>query len=276
MDSSENLEDKYYIKEVDIDKKSIYCYHDLMGELLIPTHKHDKAQMLYSEGGIVYVTTETKTYFLPARHFIWIPGGIAHSINTSSENVMMRNLYFSIDADEDPFYGKEGIYPVNDLLLQIMLFTNRWNGNLEKGSRNFIIASAIKAILPEICLTNLPLSLPFPKDIRLHKIIVYLDKNLGETILFSDLANRFGFSERSLYRLFQKDLGMSFIQYFTIRRILKAIELLLEKKLTVNEVAQAVGYNSVPTFSNTFFKVLGQRPSDYLNGIKILKRGSHL
>ncbi len=37
--------------------------------------------------------------------------------------------------------------------------------------------------------------------------------------------------------------------------------------------AQEVGYNSVPTFSNTFFKILGQRPSDYLNGEEILERG---
>jgi AraC-like DNA-binding protein len=272
MGSSETLEEKYYIKEVDTDKKSIYCHHDLMGELMIPTHRHEKAQMLYSEGGIVHVTTETKTYFLPARHFIWIPGGVKHSIHPNSEDVMMRNLYFPTDSNEDPFYKMEGIYPINDLLLQMMLFTNRWNGNLKKGTRNFTIANAIKAILPEICRTNLPLSLPLPKDNRLNKIISYLDKNLGDTILFSDLANRFGFSERSLYRLFQKDLGMSFIQYFTIRRILKAIELLLEKKLSVNEVAQAVGYNSVPTFSNTFFKVLGQRPSDYLKGIEILKK----
>jgi AraC-like DNA-binding protein len=66
---------------------------------------------------------------------------------------------------------------------------------------------------------------------------------------------------------------MSFIQYFTIRRILKAIELLLEKKLSISEVARTVGYNSVPTFSNTFFKILGQRPSDYLNGVEILKKG---
>lgn len=272
MGSSETLEEKYYIKEVDTDKKSIYCHHDLMGELMIPTHRHEKAQMLYSEGGIVHVTTETKTYFLPARHFIWIPDGVKHSIHPNSEDVMMRNLYFPKDSNEDSFYKTEGIYPINDLLLQMMLFTNRWNGNLKKGTRNFSIANAIKAILPEICRTNLPLSLPLPKDNRLNKIISYLDKNLGDTILFSDLANRFGFSERSLYRLFQKDLGMSFIQYFTIRRILKAIELLLEKKLSVNEVALAVGYNSVPTFSNTFFKILGQRPSDYLKGIEILKK----
>ncbi len=273
----ENLKvEKYYTKDVDTDKNSIYCHHDLMGELLIPTHKHEKAQLLYTEGGLVYVTTETKTYFLPARHFMWIPDTIKHSIHPSSENVMMRNLYFPIDKNEHSFYNNEGIYPVNDLLLQMMLFTNRWNGNLKKGSRNYFIARAIKAILPEICETNLPLALPTAKDKRLLKVIAYLDDHLDETIFFSTLAEKFGFSERSLYRLFQKDMGMSFIQFFTIRRMLKAIELLLEKRLPVSEVAVAVGYNSIPTFSNTFYKLLGQRPSDYLNGVEILKKNQQV
>lgn len=263
MKNPQTFEEKYYIKEVDADEKSIYCHHDLMGEHLIPTHYHLKAQFLYTEGGIIHVTTETHTYFLPARHFMWIPAGTAHSIHTSSESAIMRNLYFPVASSDHEFYMKEGIYPADDLLMQLMLFTNRWNGHLKKGSRHYTIANAIKAILPETCTTQLHLSLPFAKDARLENILSYLDQNLGETILFSDLAHRFGFSERSLYRLFEKDLGMSFIQYFTIRRVLKAMELLLEKKLSVNEIAQAVGYNSTPTFSNTFFKVLGMRPTEY-------------
>lgn len=268
------LNTKYYIKDVDTNQESIYCHHDLMGELLVPTHKHHKGQMLYTEGGIVHVTTETKTYFLPARHFIWIPSGVLHSIHPNSENVMMRNLYFPVKKKESDFYASEGIYPINDLLLQMMLFTNRWNGNLKKGTRNYDIALAIKSILPEICDKKLPLALPFPKDTRLIKIVAYLENKLDETILFADLAKKFGFSERSLYRLFIKELNMSFIQYFTIRRIIKSIELLLENKLTVNEVANAVGYNSVPTFSNTFYKILNQRPSEYLNNHTVLKKSN--
>lgn len=272
MEITQTIEEKYYIKEVDADEKSIYCHHDLMGEHLIPTHQHLKAQLLYTEGGIIHVTTETCTYFLPARHIMWIPAGVSHSIHTSSEEAIMRNLYFPTALNEHEFYASEGIYPANDLLLQMMLFTNRWNGHLKKGSRNYTIANAIKALLPEICTAQLHLSLPFATDERLEAILAYLDNNLGETILFSELAQRFGFSERSLYRLFEKDLDMSFIQYFTIRRILRAIELLLEKKLSVNEIAQAVGYNSAPTFSNTFFKILGQRPTEYSNGVQILKK----
>jgi AraC-like DNA-binding protein len=247
-----------------------------MGEHAIPTHKHQKAQLLYAEGDVVFVTTETKTYFLPARHFIWIPGGVEHSIQPKSENVLMRNLYFPVEKEEDAFYKIEGIYPVNDLLLQMMLFTNRWSGDLKKRSPNYVIAKAIKAILPEICGNNLPLELPVAKDARLTKILGFIENNLKDTILFADLAKKFGYSERSLYRLFQKDLGMSFIQYYTIRRILKSIELLLEKKLSVKEVAEEIGYSSVSTFSNTFFKILGQRPTDYLKGENVLKKTTFL
>jgi AraC-like DNA-binding protein len=57
---------------------------------------------------------------------------------------------------------------------------------------------------------------------------------------------------------------MSFIQYYTILRMLTALKLLLDEKLSVNEVALKVGYSSLPTFSNTFNKVIGVRPSDYV------------
>jgi hypothetical protein len=37
-------------------------------------------------------------------------------------------------------------------------------GDLKEGSLNFVIAKALKTILPQIWLTNLPLELPQPKD----------------------------------------------------------------------------------------------------------------
>lgn len=270
--SIENIEEKYYISKVDRLLDSIYIHHDLMGELLIPTHRHKKAQFLYTEGGVVYVKTDTKEYFLPARHFIWIPAGVSHSIHPNSENVIMRNLYFPQESNDVAFYQQEGVFPVTDLLLELLLFTNRWNGDLEKNSNDYIIAKALKAILPQVCHHNLPFSLPFPKDVRLIKIMEYIDSNLHENIHFDALAQQFGFSPRSLYRLFQKDLGMSFMQYFTIKRMLKALELILERRLPINEVSLAVGYSSVPTFSNTFYKFMGQRPSEYSRGIEILKK----
>lgn len=266
-----NSNKEYYLTEVDKIPNSVYCMHDLMGEKDIPFHKHLKGQFLYTEGGIVHVITDRQTFFLPARHYMWIPSGVLHSIHPGSAKVIMRNLYFPNDYNESPFYSKTGIYPINDLLLQMIVFTNRWSGDIvanQKNSWHFV--QALKSILPEVSIYELPLALPYAHDKRLAAVVKFMEDNLNESIAIADIGKKFGMSTRTLSRLFQNDVGMSFVQYLTIQRLMRAIALLLENKVSVKEVASLVGYNSVPTFSNTFSKILGIRPSDYVKRTQIL------
>lgn len=257
--------DRYYLTEVDIHKDSIYCHHALMGDSYIIEHQHNKDQFLYTEGGVVFLKTEEKSYFLPARHYIWIPAGVKHSIHPSSSHVVMRNLYFPQFDTDTIFFKTINIYPVNDLLIEMIMFTNRWNGDIfPNETAKYTIAKAFKHLLPEISKSELPLALPYPQHPKLKELVEFLEQNIAENIHFGTLAQRFDVSERTLARLFQKELNMSFIQYYTILRMLTALKLLLDDKLSVNEVALRVGYSSLPTFSNTFNKVVGIRPSDYV------------
>lgn len=256
--------EKYYITEVDRLENSIYCYHDLMGELLIPPHVHVKGQLIYTEGGTVHIRTTLNTYYLPARHCMWIPSGVKHSIHTNSEKTIMRNLYFPPEEGEDEFYTKEGIYPVGDLLYQLINFSQRWTADLPEKDPLYITALSIKRMLPFLCKEKLPLALPLPVSDRLKTITEFIADNIEEGILYSNVARQFGFTERTLHRLFKKELGLSFGQYQSILKMLKAIELLSENKLSINEIAAVSGYNSVSTFSNTFCKYMGIRPSEYL------------
>lgn len=257
--------EKYYMTEVDVHQGSIYCYHNVMGEVFIPQHTHEKGQFLYTEGGVVFVKTPLKTFFLPARHYMWIPPGVDHSIHPGTPDVIMRNLYFPVADSDNHFYKDTGVYPVSDLVLQLMMFTSRWHGDIHKSDvTNYTILESFKYLLEKTSKYDLPLALPLAKDERLKQVVDYLESHTADELLFNGLATRFGFSPRSLSRLFQKDLGMSFIQYFTVLRMLKALQLLLEKGMSVNEVALGVGYNSLPTFSNTFQKIVGVRPSEYV------------
>lgn len=256
---------RYYLTKVDSFEDSIYCHHELISEDYIQEHVHKKGQFLYAEGGVVFLKTSTKSYFLPARHYIWIPGGTKHSIQPSSSNVVMRNLYFPEYETDTAFFNKINIYPVNDLLIELIMFTNRWEGNIFPTEEpKYSVAKAFKLILPEISQSELPLALPYPQHTKLKDIIAFLEANISENISFKTLSSQFDVSERTLARLFQKELNMSFIQYYTILRMLTALRLLLDEKLSVNEVALKVGYSSLPTFSNTFNKVIGVRPSEYV------------
>ena len=255
---------KYYLTEVDKNPKSIFCYHNLMGETFIESHKHDKGQFLYTEGGVVHVKTKNRIYYLPARHYMWIPSRVKHAIYPSTPKVIMRNLYFPMPTNSSKFYNKEGIYPINNLLMELLLFTKNWKGDIMKSQKKkYAIVYAFKALLEQTVSKSLHLELPQPTDGRLTNIINYLTDQIHQEHLLPQLASKFSMTDKSLYRLFKKDVGMSFIKYYTQLRIFKSLEYLMNSDYNISEIANMVGYSSLPTFSNTFSKVMGKRPSEY-------------
>ena len=259
-----NFDTRYYLTEIDKTPTSIFCYHKEISEVYVVEHKHNKAQFLYCEGGIVYVKIGKDTFYLPARHYMWIPPHTEHSIHPNTPEVILRNLYFPINEGDHAFYKKVGIYPADGLLLELLLFSNQWKGDISPENRSeYIIAQAFKEILPKVSKASLRLALPLPHDERLKKIVQFLDDNMDSSITMKKITAEFGFSERSLSRLFQKDLAMTFVQYFTILRMLRALQLLIDGSYSISEISNMVGYNSLPTFSNTFQKVIGVRPTDY-------------
>ncbi|EGV44907.1 AraC family transcriptional regulator [Bizionia argentinensis JUB59] len=258
------MNSKYYLTEVDKDPQSVFCYHNLMGETFIEWHSHEKGQFLYTEGGVVHVKTKSREYYLPARHYMWIPAGVNHAIYPSSANVIMRNLYFPMELNASQFFKKEGIYPATNLLMALLLHTKNWNGDLTKSQKNkYAIVYAFKAVLEQSAATSLQLELPHPTDARLVNIVNYLSNHIQQEHFLPQLASKFSMTDKSLYRLFKKDLGMSFSKYYTQLRILKSLEYLMNSDYNISEIANMVGYNSLPTFSNTFTKIIGKRPSGY-------------
>ena len=258
------MDNKYYLTEVDKIPKSIFCYHNPMDSILIEHHSHKKGQFLYTEGGVVYVKTDTRMYYLPARHYMWIPAGVRHSIYPSSPKVIMRNLYFPIKSSASEFYKKEGIYHINNLLMELLLFTKNWNGDIRKSQKNkYPIVNAFKTLLEQSVSKSLHLELPHPTDTKLISVTTYLSDKIDEEHLLPSLASKFSMTDKSLYRLFKKDLGMSFIKYYTQLRIFKSLEYLVNSDYNISQIANMVGYSSLPTFSNTFSKVMGKRPSEY-------------
>jgi len=256
-------DEKYYLSKVDKHRDTIYCHHGPFDESFIPEHSHEKGQFLFTNGAIVFVKTKNKTYYLPARHYIWIAPGEEHSIHPSSEKAIMRNLYFPVTERSKKFANTTKIYPVNDLLLNLLEYTEQMNGDIFPDEDNYVIANAFFILLQQYNQFSLPLSLPYPQDEKLKSIVHYLTENLGNKITLPELSTHFGISLRSLTRLFSKQLNMTFIEYLTILRILKALELLLETDKSVSEICTTIGYNSVPTFSNVFQKMIGIRPVEY-------------
>lgn len=252
------------LPEIDKQRNAVFIMHE-KSEKLIPLHTHKKGQLSYVEGGIAYITIHFKTYVVPARHYFWIPKGVPHILRIGHSGTVLRSLYFYVhDDDGNEFYSTLGIYPASELLIQMIGFTEKWDGkNISKNDANFEFLIALKKVLPQLNNKSLPIILPFTDDERMQIIIKYLEKNIGESVTLKGLSTQFNMSDRSMSRLFQSSLHMSFLQYFKALRMIKAIELILKTKLTINEIAFKVGYDTQGSFSNVFYTFTQSRPTDF-------------
>lgn len=90
--------------------------------------------------------------------------------------------------------------------------------------------------------------------IRAH----YCESDMG----LARVGSEFRVSESYLSTLFKEQSGGNFGDFLETLRIEKACELLQDKTITVNEVAEEVGYNSVQSFRRAFKRVKGVSPKE--------------
>lgn len=252
-----------------IDDPGIFAYVDneYVKDFGHEMHYHNRAQLLYAEGGIVHIYGEEKHWYLPARTYMWIPAGMPHRILHQSLSMSIFNIYFTVEEEDADFYRHPNIYMVNNMLRAMIHYTREWSGPItEEYPSRIAFLKAIKAILPEmdLTITTFPVSYPYPKDKGLISIAEFLSEHVETSFSFEEIARKFGYSSRTLSRMFQEDIGLSYVRFVRSIRITRALELMAENKLSISEISMAVGYSSLSAFSNIFERVIGLRPSEFL------------
>jgi len=251
------------LPEIDNLQSSVFVMHERF-EKFIPQHSHTKGQLSYVEGGLAYLQVNGRHYVIPARHYFWVPCGVDHILKIGHSGTVLRSLFFyDHDDDKSPFFSEVGIYPINSLLMEMIKYSESWSGHILPGESRYRFLSAIKDILPEISNKKLPIALPFTDNERMVPILERIGCNISDAHSLKSIGSQFGISERSLSRLFQSTLDTSFLQYLKLLRMVRAIELMLQTDLSVSEISYAVGYRSLPAFSNTFYQLTHIRPSDF-------------
>lgn len=112
---------------------------------------------------------------------------------------------------------------------------------------------------------------PWRTDDRLHAVWQAVARELAADWPLNKLASIAGMSAKHFRRLCQQSLGRTPSKHITALRLQHAALLLTTTSDKVEAIARQVGYQSLFTFSHTFKKVTGNRPSEYRRG---KKRGS--
>lgn len=95
------------------------------------------------------------------------------------------------------------------------------------------------------------------------RAIHYMNEHVERNLTLDQLAAYFKYSPSHFSMLFQKETGVSPINYFIRLKIQKACQYIVLTSLKLNEIATKLGFEEPAYFSRTFTKVMGISPSEY-------------
>lgn len=222
-------------------------------------HRHNKAQLLYTVRGLINCEVDGGIWIVPPQCAIWIPSEQLHK-SFGAGDVECICLFISPEATLN-LPAECCTIAVSNLLQHLLMRAVTFPKPYETNARN---ERLIAVLLDELTAAPIEkLYLPFPTDLRLKKLADFLLTNPTEHATLEEWASRVALSQRSLSRILQQQVGMSFGRW---RRHLHVI--LALRRLTVGDSVQTValdlGYESASSFVTMFRKTLGTSPGRYL------------
>ena len=100
-------------------------------------------------------------------------------------------------------------------------------------------------------------------DARIRNALRFIDRNPGEAIALSQLADAAHMSRDHFIRMFYHEVGVTPIRYITERKMLRARLQLASTSLPVKDIAASLGYSDFSYFSRIFRKETHLTPLQY-------------
>ena len=222
-------------------------------------HQHNKAQLLYAEQGCMTITLTNSICIIPPTKAVWIPSKVKHRV-VMAGHTHYRSLYFNMNQFHHlPKQLK--ILAVNPLLQALICRISFWPIDNPYTLTDERLALVLIDELNNAQALSLYLSIPTSK--RLKKIVADYKENPSCQNSLTTYAKNCGASTKTLTRLFQKETGMSFIEWKQQARLVHAIKALSELR-TVSEVSDFLGFSCNSAFIQFFKNRTGNTPKQYM------------
>ncbi|MDD0977149.1 AraC family transcriptional regulator [Pseudomonas fontis] len=222
-------------------------------------HRHPWGQLSHATHGVLHVQTDAGRYVVPPQRAVWIPAGVAHSVNCT-QATCIRSLYIEPQVMIWPSSACR-VISVNPLLRELIRSFSElpveYAVDSADGRLVEVLVDQLGAAAEE------QLILPMPRDNRLRTLCRRLYKHPDDSASLTDLSLKAGVSEKTLSRLFLHETGMTFRAWRQRMRLLSALPA-LERGERVTDVALACGYESLPAFIAAFGKQFGLTPGAFL------------
>lgn len=221
-------------------------------------HSHPRGQLLYATDGVMEVHSDAGSWVVPPNRALWMVASLRHNV-TMSGDVLMRTAY--IDETRIPSLPKEScVINVSPLLRELLVEAVKVSPTQELQGRDALL---MELLVCELRVSStVALHLPMPGDARLRSVCDALRERPSDCASAAEWARSIGLTERSLHRLFVKEVGMTFSQWREQSRLLHALRRIAMGDKIIN-VALDCGYSSPSAFTAMFRRHFGVAPSSF-------------
>ena len=224
---------------------------------LVPRHRHKRGQLIYAASGVMQVTTREGIWIVPPQRSLWVPAAMPHEIRMEG-HVAIRTLYLD-RAAAALLGGHCRILAITDLLRELILAMVGAHGARDAQRMHMMLPLLLHELHGA---GEAAIHIPTPSDPRLKKVCCRLLADPSRTDTLDQLAQRVGASSRTLARLFESELKMSFVRWRQHVRLARALSR-LNAGASIKSVARDAGYASCSAFCAMFRQVMGITPTGY-------------
>lgn len=209
----------------------------------------------------MHVTTREGIWIVPPQRSLWIPPGMEHEIHMEG-SVAVRMLY--MDRSTSASFGTHcKVMAISALLRELILAAVQAHAQKQRER----MAMLTPLLLHELqSAEEEALRIPVPSDPRLKTVCRRLLAGTSRAETLEQLASHVGASSRTLARLFESQLQMSFVHWRQHVRLARALSQISQGQ-AIKTVARDAGYASCSAFSSMFHRMLGVTPTDYMKQV---------
>lgn len=223
-----------------------------------PMERHAWGQFVYSLAGVIELTVKGSRYAAPPDFGVWLPPETEHLAWAGDET-----SYFLLDIEQTLC----GRLPRQASVLAVGPIAKAILMDLKKRGigepRNADDARLMRVLIDQLSIGS-PLEsfLPLSEDQALKQVLEALCKNPGDGRSLEEWARHVHSTERTLARRCKRDLGMSFMKWRQRLRLSRALAMLSDG-LSVQTIAQKLGYSTTSAFIAMFQGAIGATPNAF-------------
>lgn len=281
------LEDSLHIDEL-----FTIHYFEYTGKFLFSGESHDFWEFVYVDKGSVKICMDKQEVTLHKGEIAFHQPNEFHNVSTYSQiapNLVV--ISFRCDSPLMDFF-KQRILKIDErersLLAKVLVEAqNLFESPLDDpyttemikrkhvpiGSEQLIrmhIEDFLIGMIRRYNTSEQKVQLPITKSSAdiFKRVTDYMEENISSRLSIDRICRDNMIGRTQLQNIFQKEVGMGIIEYFSKQKIENAKHMIRIGYLNFTQISEQLGYTSIHYFSRQFKKLTGMTPSEYASSVR--------